>query len=180
VSWWRRSFVLPDLLGGAAWATWGRLRYNHTQGILFGFLGNAFFAFLYHAVPRLAERPVLSRRLGWWLFGIWNSASSCRDGFWFAAGFGQPLEWAEFPLIVACFVVLGFILAIVQFVTPFLKKSLSGLYVFGLVHHWGAHLHHLGVPCRESRAATAAWCDWRCIQRVVDHDAVGSTSRRWH
>ena len=37
-------FVLPDFLGGAAWATWGRLRYNHTQGILFGFLGNAFFA----------------------------------------------------------------------------------------------------------------------------------------
>jgi len=57
------KFVLPDFLGGAAWATWGRLRYNHTQGILFGFLGNAFLAFLYHAVPRLAERPVLSRRL---------------------------------------------------------------------------------------------------------------------
>ena len=34
------KFVLPDFLGGAAWATWGRLRYNHTQGILFGFLGN--------------------------------------------------------------------------------------------------------------------------------------------
>ena len=63
------KFVLPDFLGGAAWATWGRLRYNHTQGILFGFLGNACFAYLYHAVPRLAERPVRSRRLGWWLFG---------------------------------------------------------------------------------------------------------------
>ena len=61
------KFVLPDFLGGTAWATWGRLRYNHTEGILFGFLGNAFLAFLYHTVPRLAERPVLSRRLGWWL-----------------------------------------------------------------------------------------------------------------
>jgi cbb3-type cytochrome oxidase subunit 1 len=59
------KFVLPNFLGGAAWTTWGRLRYNHTQGILFGFLGDAFFAFLYHAVPSLAERPVRSPRLGW-------------------------------------------------------------------------------------------------------------------
>src|SRR5258707_14431286 len=66
------KFVLPDFLGGAAWTTWGRLRYNHTQGILFGFLGNAFLAFVYHAAPKLAERPVFSRRLRWRLFGIWN------------------------------------------------------------------------------------------------------------
>src|ERR1700733_8078040 len=65
------KFVLPDFLGGEAWATWGRLRYDHTQGILFGFLGNAFLAFLYHAVPRLAERHVFNRRLGWGLFGMW-------------------------------------------------------------------------------------------------------------
>src|SRR5207245_6507805 len=45
------------------------------------------------------------------------------------AGFGQPLEWAEFPLIVAGFVVLGYVLAIVQFVTPFLKKGVPALYV---------------------------------------------------
>jgi cbb3-type cytochrome oxidase subunit 1 len=45
------KFVLPDFLGGTAWATWGRLRYNHTQGILFGFLGNSFIAFMYYAVP---------------------------------------------------------------------------------------------------------------------------------
>src|ERR1700694_207928 len=111
------KFVLPDFLGGAAWATWGRLRYNHTQGILFGFLANAFFAFLYHAVPRLAERSVVSRRLGWWLFGIWNFCVVLPGWALVLAGFGQPLEWAEFPLIVAGFVVLAFILSIVHFVT---------------------------------------------------------------
>src|SRR5260370_242308 len=121
--------VLPDFLGGAAGTTWGRLRYNHTQGILFGFLGNAFFAFLYHAVPRLAERPVRSVRLGWWLFGIWNFCVVLPGWVLVCAGFGQPLEWAEFPLIVACFVVLGFVLAIVQFVTPFLKNGVPALYV---------------------------------------------------
>src|SRR5260370_14104873 len=123
------KFVLPDFLGGAAWTTWGRLRYNHTQGILFGFLGNAFLAFLYHAVPKLAQRPLVSRRLGWWLFGIWNFCVVLPGSFLLFAGFGQPLEWAEFPLIVALFVVLAFILSIVQFVTPFVKSGFSGLYV---------------------------------------------------
>src|SRR5260370_18784863 len=66
------KFVLPDFLGGPAWATWGRLRYNHTQGILFGFLGNAFLAFLYYAVPRLPVRPVLSPRLVWWLLVMFH------------------------------------------------------------------------------------------------------------
>ena len=99
---------------------------RQTQGILFGFLGNAFLAFLYHAVPRLAKRPVLNRKLGWWLFAVWNFCVVVPGWILVFAGFGQPLEWAEFPLIVAAFVVAGFVLAIVQFVTPFLRKGFSG------------------------------------------------------
>src|SRR3954447_6050393 len=66
------KFHHPDFLTTESWLTWGRLRYAHTQGILFGWLGNAFLAFMYYAVPRLAERPVTSRALGWLLFVIWN------------------------------------------------------------------------------------------------------------
>src|SRR5712691_6752144 len=65
-------------------------------------------------------------RLGWWLFGIWNFCVVLPGWVLVCAGFGQPLEWAEFPLIVAGFVVLGFVLAIVKFVTQFIKKRLSG------------------------------------------------------
>src|SRR5882724_7283676 len=68
------KFTFPEFLGGHGWLTWGRLRYNHTQGIFFGWLGNAFLAFFYYVVPRLANRSVLSRRLGWLLFWIWNFA----------------------------------------------------------------------------------------------------------
>jgi cbb3-type cytochrome oxidase subunit 1 len=107
----------------------GTLRYNHTQGILFEFLGNAFLAFFYHAAPRLAERPVISRRLGWWLVGIWNFCVVLPGWILVLAEFGQPLEWAEFPLIVALFVKLPFILSIAQFATPFVKSGFSGLYV---------------------------------------------------
>src|SRR3981081_3287799 len=62
------KFTFPDFLGGHGWLTWGRLRYNHTQGIFFGWLGNAFLAFFYYVVPRLANRGGLSRRLGWLFF----------------------------------------------------------------------------------------------------------------
>src|SRR6201988_1929138 len=125
------KFSFPEFLGGHSWLTWGRLRYNHTEGIFFGWLGNAFLAFFYYAVPRLTNRPVLSRRLGWFLFWIWNFAVVLPGWVLVAAGFGQPLEWAEFPLVVAAFVVLAFILMVFEFVLPFFRARLSDLYVSG-------------------------------------------------
>src|SRR5580692_12127523 len=125
------KFSVPEFLGNHAWLTWGRLRYNHTQGIFFGWLGNAFLAFFYYAVPRLANRPVLSRKLGWFLFWIWNFAVVLPGWVLVAAGFSQPLEWAEFPLVVDAFVVLAFVLLLFEFVLPFLRARLSELYVSG-------------------------------------------------
>src|SRR6201998_3928583 len=122
------KFTFPEFLGGHSWLTWGRLRYNHTQGIFFGWLGNAFLAFFYYAVPRLANRPVLSRRLGWFLFWIWNFAVVLSGWVLVAAGFSQPLEWAEFPLVVDAFVVLAFVLIVFGFVFPILRARLSDLY----------------------------------------------------
>src|ERR1700730_4414185 len=107
------KFTLPEFLGGHGWLTWGRLRYNHTQGIFFGWLGNAFLAFLYFAVPRLADRPVLSRSLGPALLCVWNFARVLPGWVLVMAGFSQPLEWAEFPLVVDAFVVLAFALMLV-------------------------------------------------------------------
>ncbi|MDA1185511.1 MAG: cbb3-type cytochrome c oxidase subunit I, partial [Acidobacteria bacterium] len=52
------QLLYPDLGASYAFLTWGRLRYSHTQGIMLGWLGNAFFAFMYHAVPLLTGRRV--------------------------------------------------------------------------------------------------------------------------
>src|SRR5947209_11696988 len=104
------KFTFPEFLGGHGWLIWGRLRYNHTQGIFFGWLGNAFLAFFYYVVPRLANRPVLSRRLGWFLFWIWNFGVVLAGWVLVAAGFSQPLEWAAFPLVVDAFPLLAFLL----------------------------------------------------------------------
>ena len=123
------ELLIPDFAGNPAWLSWGRLRYDHTQGIMLGWLGNAFFAFLYHAVPVLTGRPVKSLRLGQWLFGLWNFAVVVPGWLLVLAGISQPLEWAEFPIAIDVLVVVSLILAIVQFLPPFFAKGLEDLYV---------------------------------------------------
>jgi cbb3-type cytochrome oxidase subunit 1 len=123
------KLIAPDLAGDSPWLTWGRLRYDHTQGIMLGWLANAFFAFLYHAVPLLTGRPVTSARLGQWIFGLWNFAVVAPGWILVLAGFSQPLEWAEFPLVIDAFVVLALLLVGVQFLPPFFSRGLEDLYV---------------------------------------------------
>ncbi len=123
------KFHWPDFLGDTAWLTWGRLRYGHTQGIFFGWLGNAFLAFFYHAVPRLAGRPVTSRGLGWLLFAVWNFGVVIPGWVLVQIGISQPLEWAEFPIVTDVFVVFAFVLTALQFVLPFFRRGIANLYV---------------------------------------------------
>ena len=123
--WW------PDLGAGVPALSWGRLRYAHTQGIMLGWLANAFFAFLYHAVPRLTGSSVTSPRLGRWFFGIWNLAVMVPGWALVLAGISQPLEWAEFPLVVDAFVAIGIVMALIQFLPPFFKRGPESLYVSG-------------------------------------------------
>ena len=104
------KFHWPEFLGATSWLTWGRLRYGHTQGIFFGWLGNAFLAWLYFAVPRLAGRPVTSRALGWLLFVVWNLGVVIPGWVLVQNGVSQPLEWAEFPIVTDVFVVAAFLL----------------------------------------------------------------------
>jgi cytochrome c oxidase cbb3-type subunit I/II len=123
------KFHWPEFLGDTPVLTWGRLRYGHTQGIFFGWLGNAFLAFFYHAVPRLAGRPVTSRALGWLLFFVWSCLVVIPGWVLVQAGFSQPLEWAEFPISVDGFVVLAFVLMALQFGLPLFRRGVSDLYV---------------------------------------------------
>jgi cytochrome c oxidase cbb3-type subunit 1 len=123
------KLVQPDFLAGAAWSTWGSLRASHTQGILFGWLGNAFLAFFYFAIPRLAGRPVMSIRLGWRLFALWNLAMLLPGWALLAANLPQPwlaikpLEWTEFPLTVNAVTQLCLLLLVLGLVLVWLLFS---------------------------------------------------------
>src|SRR5712664_2629659 len=167
------KFSFPEFLGGHGWLTWGRLRYNHTQGIFFGWLGNAFLAFFYYAVPRLANRPVLSRKLGWFLFCVWNFAVVLPGWVLVAAGFSQPLEWAEFPLVVDAFVVLAFILMVFEFVLPFLKARLSDLYVSAWYIIGGIIFTMLAYPVGNFVPELVPGAQGAAFSGLWIHDAVG-------
>lgn len=167
------QLIAPGITGDIVWLSWGRLRFAHTQGIMFAWLGNAFFAFLYHAVPMLTGRPVTSATLGRWLFGLWNFAVIMPGWILVLAGVSQPLEWAEFPLIVDAVVVVAFILAIVQFLPPFFARGIEHLYVSSwyiigaliftvLAYPMGNFVPEL-VPGASGAAFSGLWI----------HDAVG-------
>jgi cbb3-type cytochrome c oxidase subunit I len=167
------QLLVPDLGADVPWLSWGRVRYAHTQGIMLGWLGNAFFAFLYHAVPLLTGRAVTSRRLGQWLFALWNCAVMVPGWILVLAGISQPLEWAEFPVAVDAFAVIALVLAAVQFLPPFFSRGLEYLYVSswyiigGLVFTLLAYPMGNFVPELVPGAAGAAFSG------LWIHDAVG-------
>jgi cbb3-type cytochrome c oxidase subunit I len=167
------QLIYPDLIAGPSWLSWGRLRYSHTQGIMLGWLGNAFLAFLYHAVPLLSGRPVTSPTLGRWIFGLWNFAAVVPGWILLLSGVSQPLEWAEFPLAIDAVVVVALVLAAVQFLPPFFSRGLEYLYVsswyiigslvFTLLSYPMGNIVPLLVPGAAGAAFSGLWI----------HDAVG-------
>ncbi len=167
------QFFLPDALGSWHSMAWGRIRYAHTQGIMLGWLGNAFLAFLYHAVPVLTGRRIYSPTLGRWLFGVWNFVVMLPGWLLVLSGVSQPIEWAEFPLVIDVFVIAALVLAAIQFLPPFFKNGLEDLYVSSwyiigalvftlLAYPMGNIIPEL-VPGAKSAAFTGLWI----------HDAVG-------
>ena len=152
------QFVYPDITEGSLSLGWGRLRYAHTQGIMLGWLGNAFIAFLYHAVPILTQREVTSQKLGWLIFGLWNFVAVIPGWILVLSGISQPLEWAEFPLIIDPVHYHRFS-ACCHTVCPALPSPWSGLPVrFKLVHYWWSGVYLTGLSHGEYCSGTGFRC----------------------
>jgi cytochrome c oxidase cbb3-type subunit I/II len=167
------KFHAPEFLAQDSWLTWGRLRFDHTQGILYGWLGNLFLAFLYYAVPYLTRRPVTSVRLGWVIFCFWNVVAVVGGWTLVLAGVNQPLEWAEFPLIVAAVIELAWILLICQFVLPFFKCGASEIYVAGWYLLGGITFTALAYPVGNIVPNLLPGAMGAAFSGLWIHDAVG-------
>ena len=167
------EMLVPDMVGNTPWLTWGRLRYDHTQGIMLGWLGNAFFAFLYHGVPVLTGKRVTSLRLGQWIFGLWNFAVVAPGWILVLAGFSQPLEWAEFPLVIDAFVVLALVLALVQFLPPFFSRGLEDLYVSSWYIIGGLIFTLLAYPMGNFVPELVPGARGAAFSGLWIHDAIG-------
>src|SRR5689334_12491161 len=167
------EMLVPDLAGNTPWLTWGRLRYDHTQGIILGWLGNAFFAFLYHGVPVLTGKRVTSAKLGQWIFGLWNFAVVAPGWILVLAGFSQPLAWAELPLVIDAFVVLAVVLALVQFLPPFFSRGLEDLYVSSWYIIGGLVFTLLAYPMGNFVPELVPGARGAAFSGLWIHDAIG-------
>lgn len=167
------QFLFPDLTAGSLVFGWGRLRYAHTQGIMLGWLGNAFLAFLYHAVPVLTRRAVTSRALGWGLFGLWNFVAVVPGWILVLGGVSQPLEWAEFPLVIDAFIVLALLLAAVQFLPGFFRQGLDSLYVSGWYILGGLVFTLFAYPMGNVAPEVTGGATSAAFGGLWIHDAVG-------
>ena len=167
------KFHAPAFLGGHGWDTWGRLRYDHTQGILYAWLGNAFIAFLYYAVPILARREFTSVRLGWVMFWLWNLVAVIGGWSLVLAGRSQPMEWAEFPLAIAAAIELSFLLLIIQFGLPFWKSGSTGLYAAGWYLLGGITFTALAYPIGNILPNILPGAMGASFSGLWIHDAVG-------
>lgn len=167
------KFHTPAFLVGHGWDTWGRLRYDHTQGILYAWLGNAFIAFLYYAVPVVARREFTSVRLGWFMFWTWNVVAVLGGWSLVLAGRSQPLEWAEFPLAIAAVVELSFLLLIIQFGVPFWKSGSTGLYAAGWYLLGGLTFTALAYPIGNILPNLLPGAMGASFSGLWIHDAVG-------
>jgi cbb3-type cytochrome oxidase subunit 1 len=168
------QLLSPETGAGTPWLSWGRIRYAHTQGIMLGWLGNAFFAFLYHAVPILSGRNVTSATLGRWLFALWNFAVLLPGWILVLAGISQPLEWAEFPIGVDAFVIAGIALAAVQFLPAFFSRRLESLYVSSWYIIGGLVFTLLAYPMGNIVQTVS-----RALYEEVEFDRSNVTSLDW-
>jgi cytochrome c oxidase cbb3-type subunit I/II len=167
------KFHAPGFLAGHGWDTWGRLRYDHTQGILYAWLGNAFIAFLYYAAPFLTKKSVTSKRLGWIIFWLWNVVAVLGGWSLVLAGSSQPLEWAEFPLVIAAVIELCLFLLILQFGLPFWKCGASELYVSGWYLLGGLTFTFLAYPVGNLLPQILPGAMGAAFSGLWIHDAVG-------
>ncbi|MBI3545091.1 MAG: cbb3-type cytochrome c oxidase subunit I [Gammaproteobacteria bacterium] len=174
------KLVQPEFLGGHVQTTWGSMRANHTQGIFFGWFGNAFLAFFYFAVPRLGGRAVMSRRLGWILFGLWNVGVvllgwvlvSLNPANYFLAI--KPLEWTEFPLIVNAVTEICLVLMALQFIPPLARQpNRDGMYVSSWYILGGLIFTLLAFPVGSLVPEWAPGAVGAAFSGLWIHDAVG-------
>lgn len=114
-------------LGGIEFFSPGRWRMVHTNAIAYGFIANSFLGVLHWAVPRLTMRPVLSRRLSWFIFAAWQVVVLATAGG-ILAGQAQGIEWGETPVWIDPLALAGLLLVAINFGAPIVRTP-GPLYV---------------------------------------------------
>jgi cbb3-type cytochrome oxidase cytochrome c subunit/mono/diheme cytochrome c family protein len=88
-------------------------------------------------------------------------------------GISQPLEWAEFPIVIDVFVVLAFVLMAVQFLLPFFRRGISDLYISAWYIIGGTVFTLLAYPVGNFVPEFVPGAQGATFSGLWIHDAVG-------
>ena len=122
------KLVTPDMLGGIAQLSYGRLRPLHTNAAIFAFAGNAIFVGVYYSLQRLCKARMFSDRLSAFHFWGWQliivaAALTLPLGFTTSKEYAE-LEWPIDLAITAVWVAFG-----VNLIGTIAKRRERHLYV---------------------------------------------------
>ncbi len=106
----------------------GRVRMVHTNLVAYGFLVNGLIAGMLWAIPRLTGKPILSVKLGWLIFWAWQAVVALTF-LGILGGKAQGVEWGETPIFVDPLVAVGWVLLVVNLLTPILRSEEKNYYV---------------------------------------------------
>jgi cytochrome c oxidase cbb3-type subunit 1 len=106
----------------------GRVRMSHTMAAAYGWLANGFFALVYYAIPKLTGYRVWSEKLGYWLFGLYNTLVVATVVL-ILGGHAQGIEWAETPRVLDPFIAVTVVAMVINFLTPVWKARHKSYYV---------------------------------------------------
>lgn len=136
-------YLLIGVLAGLAYATQflnlypfegiellspGRVRMTHTQDVAYGMIANGFFGIIYYIIPKLTNQSLLSKRLAWITFALYNLLVLLTVVL-IQAGFGQGLEWAETPAILDPFIAITVVAIVINILTPVIRSRSQSQYV---------------------------------------------------
>lgn len=100
----------------------------HTQAVAYGWLANAFFAIVLYMIPKLTNKPLLSKKLGWFCFYAYNTLILLTVGL-ILAGYGQAQEWGETPKVLDPFISIVVVLFVINVVTSIWRGRHEPYYV---------------------------------------------------
>lgn len=122
----------PDVQGGHAWLSYGRVRAVHTNVPLYGWFWPVFLATVLDSVPRwfglALWRPALAR-VGLWM---WNAVLA-GGVVLLLTGHQQPREYAELPLGIDALLAATFYLPAVSLAVPMLRARARVGWLGGVV-----------------------------------------------
>ena len=93
----------------------GRVCMIYTQAVAYAWLANIFFALIMYMVPKLTRKPILSEKLGWFVFYFYNGLIVATVVL-ILGGHAQALELGETPTILDPFIAVAVVMFVLNLV----------------------------------------------------------------